>query len=503
VNAWLELGIEPTPDLRAIKRAYAARLKQVDPERDIEGFQRLRAAYEAVRSSAKRTVQPSPSAPTSIPASVARDLQITVSATDDKPVPLSPLAVGADLATRFIATADAPAEVINARLRQLLQSPLLHSLMVREHFEQQLLHQMLAAAELPLPLSEICVLVLEWNDRRHPLWRDRLPALVGRLAAIKSQQRARDTRRRLADIRGGSQGTPEDRIALLALLGPVRPLYYRWLAMFAGNRQAIVRRLEELTRLGPQVLAQETQAEAVAWWRKYLTRPQLRRPHWLMLLAAALLVAVFTSALLASDAAAPLAPFLNAHPLTSLAIAVGSWSLAAVLLAQLTIELHYHWRQAFGAVIDRQLARLRYTGGGRTLLLLAFCGLLLIASLPTFWWLRVVATVWALTALIIAFGRLVLRLALPASLWGRVGLQLPGLMTPGAWLPDAYGAIAAASLIALLAYCAAAFTLHDRLVRRGWPIERITRAMRGLVVVYWLLPLLLVGVTAARLSAHR
>jgi hypothetical protein len=46
VSIWNELGIEPTTDGRAIKRAYAARLKQVHPEDDPAGFQRLRKAYE-------------------------------------------------------------------------------------------------------------------------------------------------------------------------------------------------------------------------------------------------------------------------------------------------------------------------------------------------------------------------------------------------------------------------------------------------------------------------
>jgi hypothetical protein len=51
---WQELGIPPSRDLRAIKLAYAARLKQVHPEDDPEGFQRLRAAYEWALKQAQR-----------------------------------------------------------------------------------------------------------------------------------------------------------------------------------------------------------------------------------------------------------------------------------------------------------------------------------------------------------------------------------------------------------------------------------------------------------------
>jgi len=43
-SPWDELGLEPTGDTAAIRRRYAARLKQCQPEDDPEAFMRLRAA---------------------------------------------------------------------------------------------------------------------------------------------------------------------------------------------------------------------------------------------------------------------------------------------------------------------------------------------------------------------------------------------------------------------------------------------------------------------------
>ncbi|MGI4748086.1 MAG: hypothetical protein ACRYGI_03480 [Janthinobacterium lividum] len=55
---WSRLGIVPTDDMAAIRRAYARALKAADPERDPEGFQTLRQAFEAIMQA--RTAAPGP-----------------------------------------------------------------------------------------------------------------------------------------------------------------------------------------------------------------------------------------------------------------------------------------------------------------------------------------------------------------------------------------------------------------------------------------------------------
>ena len=46
MTCWKTLGIAPTGDEAAIKQAYAARIREYRPDRDPDGFRRVRAAYE-------------------------------------------------------------------------------------------------------------------------------------------------------------------------------------------------------------------------------------------------------------------------------------------------------------------------------------------------------------------------------------------------------------------------------------------------------------------------
>lgn len=53
-NFWSVLGLEPTRDVSAIKRAYARKARECHPEEDPEGFLRLREAYQAALDYAQR-----------------------------------------------------------------------------------------------------------------------------------------------------------------------------------------------------------------------------------------------------------------------------------------------------------------------------------------------------------------------------------------------------------------------------------------------------------------
>lgn len=88
MEPWSELGIAATPDPGAIRRAYAARLKQCRPDDDPEGFARLRAAYQAALALAGR-------AEPAVATVAAAEPAISAPPPPEPPEPLAPEALAA------------------------------------------------------------------------------------------------------------------------------------------------------------------------------------------------------------------------------------------------------------------------------------------------------------------------------------------------------------------------------------------------------------------------
>lgn len=103
VDAWQVLGLAPTDDLRAVKRAYAACLKLCRPEDDAVGFARLRGAYEYLLAQMETRARPRVSTP------VAANV-IAVSPPAAMQLPLAP--IGSTASTR--ASVDVPIPVRRA-----------------------------------------------------------------------------------------------------------------------------------------------------------------------------------------------------------------------------------------------------------------------------------------------------------------------------------------------------------------------------------------------------
>lgn len=87
-GVWDELGIAPTKDASAVKRAYARRLKIVRPDADPEGFARLRKAYERALASAQ-TASSSPSSGQTAPQAGPDRVTAFAGAAGTQPAPVT------------------------------------------------------------------------------------------------------------------------------------------------------------------------------------------------------------------------------------------------------------------------------------------------------------------------------------------------------------------------------------------------------------------------------
>ena len=63
IDIWQELALAPTQDKKTVKRAYAKKLKITSPEKDPEGFKKLRWAYEQILNELNSSTNIAPEAP--------------------------------------------------------------------------------------------------------------------------------------------------------------------------------------------------------------------------------------------------------------------------------------------------------------------------------------------------------------------------------------------------------------------------------------------------------
>lgn len=165
-----QLGLGPDADARAIKRAYAQRLRSVRPDEDPAGFQQLHAAYRAALEQCSRTTAP-PFAPArdeiaAAPAAMERSDDDESNAPARQPTRLPPPVFdGADFYAGLLARAehgDAPA------LQRWLQSrPALWSLPLKAQVGREVLQ---ALFHHPAPMPAACLAeILRFFDLDHAL----------------------------------------------------------------------------------------------------------------------------------------------------------------------------------------------------------------------------------------------------------------------------------------------------------------------------------------------
>jgi hypothetical protein len=118
---WQTLGVEPYADKRAIKRAYAKKLKSVRPDDDPEGFQRLRAAYESALEFERASGEVGPTSAGAAPRFRSSDAAASASVdSEEENDPKAPRSTAEDAVA---AEAGAARARVDEHVDQLLNSP--------------------------------------------------------------------------------------------------------------------------------------------------------------------------------------------------------------------------------------------------------------------------------------------------------------------------------------------------------------------------------------------
>jgi protein TonB len=257
-NAWNELGIAPTRDLRAIKLAYAARLRQAHPEDDAEAFQRLRRAYDFALAYAQVTTLPQAE---TVPPPLPMPDPIATAQAPGIPPPPQPVAAAELLAQRLLPVL--PRER-SALLETQLRQPGWEALDFRQQLEAALVQLLLRDFDRLQPLLQTFSRHYDWS--RQVAWTE-WPHASSPVALLLARGAARDWLQGIDNTTGEEQGRL--RQALAFLRAPPDEAAFRRYTRHAANRGAMHRVLVKLQKEHPAAAQFEVDLASLDWWLQY------------------------------------------------------------------------------------------------------------------------------------------------------------------------------------------------------------------------------------------
>jgi len=279
MSIWQELGIEPTANRGEIRRAYAKRLKDVHPEEDPEGFQRLREAYEqALEACDRPSVAPNVrSAPEQIDqADKPADGRDQSSGSDDPGLAFLDEFIGRLL--QDLARGDEDSAIVG--LREALGHPALVNLELRNILQERVLHTIGALPTTPQNFAEAAVEIFGWHEQIAQL----SPYCQ---ATVRNLLNLPEERERLARLvtqsRHWRRSFLFDRRPLAAalLLGPYRPRLFAILARDSMTLWAMRHTLEELMEFYPGLIGNHLNLDITAWWNRKIAEVDNKPEHGL------------------------------------------------------------------------------------------------------------------------------------------------------------------------------------------------------------------------------